>query len=815
MSRCLGPDGRLHLGVNLRRRTLDVLKYAFGPSFLISLTSHNLPRSQIGMTTGRELYPDLTRARLVLLCAALGACEVPDAPEEPLPPLSNPSASVDLFIGTGGTGSGSSNTFPGPVAPWGMVQPGPDTANADGSRLWFNHASGYHYDDELILGFSQTRLQGVSTPDLGAISIMPSSGGDPAVLATPEGRWSSFSHEDEEAQPGYYAVRLDGDGPRVEVTATRRVSHYRIDELTTLVFDLSSAEASTEVLDASLHVDTGAGVVEGWTAHSGRFSGHVEGGIVTWFHARLSAPITGSSTWNGDELSPGATEASGAQIGAVLDVAGPVEVRIGVSYVDLDGARANLEAEIPDGQTFDTTRAVAQQRWADVLGAMQMGGGGVEDRKILATSLYHSFVMPTLVQDVDGRYRGLDHAVHQADFSYHSMFSLWDTYRTTHPLLSLIQPTQQIDLVRSLLQMGHDGGYVPRWPLGDAYTNVTVGTPADIMVADTALRGLAGFDPDAALDSLLRSAAAPVAAGHDFGGRAGIEDYLQSGYVPAEAVNRSVSRTLEFAVADHALGRWAEQLGRPEAGALLQRGQSYRRLWNPSLQVFDGRRADGSWVGVDPEAYEGDDLYYGGNAMQYAWFAPQDMGGLIELNGGPEPFSERLDGWLQATAYELEDSGLLGVAPPLGYYHGNEPDLHVPWLFVAAGRPDLAQRWVRWAADTHYLATPDGIMGNEDAGALSSWYVLAALGIYPVPGSDLWLLGAPRLPVVELAVEGGVLRIEAPQAGPQSPYVSGLTWNGEPWDHPGISHAQLAAGGVLRFTLAAEPAEWGRDTQWL
>jgi predicted alpha-1,2-mannosidase len=750
----------------------------------------------------------LRRLALLLLALPLAGCPTP-VEEIPLPELTEPPLHVDLFIGTGGQAGGSSNTFPGPVLPWGMIQPGPDTASSTGSRLWWNHAAGYHYGDELLLGFSHARTQGVSTPDLGAVLLMPAVGRTPAELATVEGRRLPFEHDREEAWLGYYAVEPGDEGLSIEVTTTERVAHYRIGGADALVFDLGHAQPETEVLDASLHVDVEAGVVQGWTQHSGRFTDASDGGLVTFFHARIDAPI--AAVHSGSDGAPveGVVDVAGPSALAVLELGSTdsFEVRVGISYVDLAGARANLEAEIPDNHPFLLTLAFAEERWRDVLGGLRFGGGTEDERTILATALYHSFVMPTVFADADGRYRGFDHEVHEVDFAYHSMFSLWDTYRTVHPLLCLLQPERQLDQVRSLIRMGQDGGHVPRWPLGHGYTNVTIGTSADVVVAETALRGIGPFDQEEALDLLLTTAAATPEPGHEFSGREGVLEYLELGWVPEEVEGRSVARTLEFAVADHALGSWAETLGRPEATELLDRGQSYRHLWNPELQVFDGRHDDGSWVGVNPDAYEGDGLYYGGSAMHYAWMAPHDMDGLIELNGGAEAFATRLDAWFQATVWELEGSDILGIAPPVGYYHGNEPDIHAPWLFVAAGRPDLAARWVRWAAQTHYLAAPNGIMGNEDAGALSAWYVLAAIGLYPIPGSDRWILGAPLLPLFELDVAGGVLRIEAPGAGPERPYVTAITLDGEPVEEPWIAHATLAAGGVLRFEMGEEPPE--------
>jgi len=724
---------------------------------------------------------------------------------------------VQPLIGTGGPAK-NINCFPGAVLPWGMVAVSPDTTPSTGSPPTGNHSAGYLAEDDLIVGFSHVRLQGTSTPDLGSVMLMPAVGPE-ASLITPTGYRSRYDKTSELAQPGYYAVTLQAPNVRAELTATRRAALHRYTFLTApasgtgdVVLDLSHALVSVPVTAAELHVD--GATIEGFSLPSGRFSGPSAGGLRVYFSIQFDPAPTAISTWSNTTLD-GSTTRSGTRIGAVarfpVTAGSQVHARVGISYVDVAGARGNREAELGT-LDFPATRFAANDAWEHELSSVRFEGGTAAQGIVMATALYHSFVVPSLVTDVDGRYRGYDNAIHTADFDYHTNFSMWDTYRTVHPLLDLVRSEQQSNLSRSLIQMAREGGYYPRWSMGHGYPNITAGSPADVVVGESFLRGVGGFDANEALDLMLKEVDHPPPPGHPHSGREGLAGYLANGYVPVGTVvpgvgSRVVVRTLEYNVADAAISHMALALGRNADAARAQAwSQSYRTLWDPTTNVFRGRNADGSWFAPFDAFNANEALYYGANALQYSWLVPHNPIGLRALHGSPAAFVDHLNQFF-ANAKIAYDSGQRSSY----YTHENEPDIQAMYLFLAGGRPDLTQHWVDWASNQFYAPTRDGLPGNEDAGALSAWYVLSAMGLYPVSSTDIWLIGRPAFPKISLTVAGGTLVIDAPLAGPTRPYVASVTLNGVPLAHPWVRHADIAAGGILHFDMTDQPQSWGSD----
>jgi predicted alpha-1,2-mannosidase len=722
---------------------------------------------------------------------------------------------VDPFIGTAGAAK-NINCFPGAILPWGMVSASPDTTPSTGTPSTTNHAAGYLGEDDLIQGFSHTRLQGTSTPDLGSVLLMPAVGA-PASLITEAGYRSGYDHASEVAEAGYYAVTLARPDVRAEMTVTRRAALHRYTFQSApaggegrVVLDLGHALLNVPVNDAQLSVD--GATIEGHTLPAGRFSGPSRGGLRVFFSVRFDPAPTQVLTWV-DSTIDGATTRSGRKIGAVASfpaTAGTkIHARVGISYVDAAGARRNRESELPSFD-LDAVRTAASDAWEHELESVRFDGGTLAQRKVMATALYHSFVVPSLVTDVDGRYRGYDNAVHTAAFDYHTNFSMWDTYRTVHPLLDLVRREQQRHLSRSLVQMAREGGYYPRWSMGHGYPNITAGSPADIVVAESILRGVDGFDAGEALDLMLKEVDNPPPAGHPHSGREGLASYLAHGYVPVGTQvpgvgPRVVVRTLEYNIADAAIANLARRLGRTsDANRAAGWAHSYATLWDEATGVFRGKNADGSWFAPFDQFNDNGDLYYGANALQYSWLVPQDPLGLVALHGTPEAFASHL-----ASFFEQAKLAFDAHQRSKYYTHENEPDIHAMYLFLAAGRPDLTQKWVEWAQTQFYSPARDGLPGNEDAGALSAWYVLSAIGLYPVTSTDVWLIGRPEFPRASLAVAGGTLVIEAPDASPARPYVRSVTWNGAPLEHPWMHHAQLASGGVLHFEMSDQPGAWG------
>jgi predicted alpha-1,2-mannosidase len=735
----------------------------------------------------------------------------PDA-DAPLPdpePASPPLVRwVDPFVGTGGLGFGVGSAFPGPQVPFGLARPGPDTTGAD-SAPGPSHCAGYWYQDVLVRGFSNTRPHGMGIPEYGAVALMPTVGLD-ASRTDWRGYRSRFSHDTEVARPGYYAVTLDDTDVRVELTATPRVGLHRYTypagaDAVVLV-DLGHRLADMEVLAGRATLDLEAREVRGFHTVQGGYSGRF-GGLTMYFVMRFSRAPSGHGSWSAGALAPDGVEAEGPTSGLWLafdaGVDPVVEVAVGLSFVDEEGAAANLAAEAPEVD-FDRAAAEAEAAWEAALGAVTIEGRSARDFTIFYTALYHSLLMPTLASDVDGRYRGLDGEVHEAaGFDYFTDFSLWDTFRTLHPLLVLLYPRWQTDMVRSLVAMGRDGGWVPRWPLATGYTGGMVGDPADIVIADSWVKGVRGFDLAEAYALLRLTAMGPTPDGAPYGGRGGIAEYIDLGFVPIEAAGASASRTLEFAYADFALETLAAALGEAaDEAAFDRRSRAYANLWNPDTRFFGGRHADGSFAADDdPHAWR--DWWAEGSAWQYLWYAPHDLDGLAALHGGRAALLDRLDAFFEASAAE----DYFPLLPSRDYWHGNEPDLHAPWIYAALDRPAAAQRWVRWVLDRHYGTGPDGLPGNDDSGTLSAWYVFASLGFFPIAGLDHYLLASPIFTRAVLHLAGGDLVVEAPTAGDGVLYVREASLAGTPLDRARVRHADLA-GATLRFELSTAPTGW-------
>jgi predicted alpha-1,2-mannosidase len=741
--------------------------------------------------------------------------EASDAAGEEVAPQERLIDLVDPLIGTDFYGAAFGASFPGATRPFGMVKLGPETSSPNG-RVPILHAVGYAYDDAYVNGFSHAHLQGIGVADYGQVMLMPTVGMDEAKIVERNSR-AQFSHADEVARPGYYAVKL-ATGVQVELTATERAGMHRYTfkpgQAAVVLLDLGHMSGDGKSLEGHLVLDPSNRLMEGWMAAAGGLSGRVNGGVKTYVSVTFDRPVKASGTWVGDAFQPGSAQAdlvdvNGARVGGWFEFdlgeSPAVHARVGISFVDVAGARANARAEV-EGRDFDALREEAQQSWEQALGQVQVTGGTPDQRTIFYTGLYHALFLPTLFTDVDGRYTGIDQQVHQAgEYVYYTDFSLWDTYRTEHPLLTLLLPQRQRDMAQSLVRMYEQGGFVPIWPIGTGESSCMVGESGDVVIADTVIKGITGFDVAKAYEGLVSSAILPEDGGKTVHPRGCLRSYVELGYCAADAEDSSVSKTMEYAYDDFALARLAEHLGRADDVALFDgRAQGYKLLWHPESAFFRGRNADGSWD--QPfDQFKWLDWYTEGDAWHYRFFAPWDADGLATLMGGADTLTTYLVEFFEGA---LAEHGTL--MPGKFYWHGNEPDIHSPWLFADAGRPDLAQRWVRWVMDVKYTAQPDGLNGNDDCGTLSSWYVFSALGLYPVPARDYYLLGAPAFTSASLALAGGTLTVRAEGASPENLYVQSATWNGAPLAEPRLKHAQLAAGGELVFDLGPQPSAWAR-----
>ena len=495
------------------------------------------------------------------------------------------------------------------------------------------------------------------------------------------------------------------------------------------------------------------------------------------------------------------------------------EVKIALSYVSAPKARANFNAEAK-GVAFDDVRAQTREKWRKELARFQVADGAKDALAVFYTAVYHVFGMPTLQSDVDGSYLGFDKQAHTVDWNgnYYSDFSLWDTYRTEHPLLTLVYREHQRNMVRSLLAQARTGGYFPKWSAANGETNCMVGTSADTVIGDSYLKGI-DFPADEAFDIALRTALHPTKAGSGFDGRPGIEDYLSLGYLPADKWTRSVSITQEYAVADNALCAMAQKLGRPEAGSLCKTRYNHRNLWNTPHKFFLGRNTDGTFP--DEAAFTADtadtfkDAYVEGDAWQYRWFAPHDAAQMIEWFGGAGAFAQELQAFFEKS--KAEEAALVRGTEAWGserryYWQGNEPDLHTAYLFSAAGRADLTCSTVRWAMRANFINTPDGwnqttvdgfdgMPGNDDAGTESAWYLFSALGFYPIPGTGLYYVGCPLFASTAVTLDKGTITVLAEGPLDDAAKPSKVYWNGAELPKPELTWDQIKDGGELKFKM--------------
>lgn len=719
---------------------------------------------------------------------------------------------VKPFIGTGGIYYLCANNHPGAGAPFGMVRLCPDTAP---SGKGFS-SSGYFYPADRIDGFSHTRLVGTGAFDGGSFRVIPSNAGKVADIigGKPKGMAAEFSHKNETSFPGYYGIHFPGRGITSELTATRHVGFHRYTfstpESPHLILDVSSNLPRGECRNGSVKVHPETGEIEGSVETFGSFSGRY-GGLKYFFVARTNVPFTDFSTWIDSDLSQGRAVATGDNVG--VDLAFPeqtdpttVELQLALSCVSIENARENLNSEVGD-KNFDDVLKLAVNEWESTLGRIRITGGSEAERIIFRTALYRAFQMPTAFNDVNGEYLGFDKQAHRAEgFTYYTDMSLWDTFRTVHPLYNLIARDEQRDMIRSLLAMGEQGGSLPRWPSGAGYTNSMFGTPADIVISEAYQKGIRDFDAECALALMKQTALGSPPEGSRFSGRKGIEHYLKYEYCPSDLMEKSVASTIEYCYADHAIALFAEALGRRDDAELFRKHAAwYRNLWNPKTEFFHPRDSHGNFSpDFQPDLLTYLDIshtythaYVEGSAWQWRWGVPADADEVVKLFKSREDFVHELE-----IFFEKAPKGV-SVNPNGYYWQGNQPDLYSAYLFNHAGRPDLTQKWVRWILDNKYGTKPNGLDGNDDGGTLSAWFVLSSLGLFPTAGTDRYEICSPLWERAELKIGGKQLILEALNYSKEHPYVKSVTLNGQPLDRWYLTHAELAQGGTLRFEMCS------------
>ena len=734
---------------------------------------------------------------LVLIASLSAACSKSgdSGYAAPTPPAEAPlAAEVNPFIGTAADGM----TFPGALVPWGMASPSPHTmltTPADALEGVLVNG-GYRYGDQQIHGFGLTHLSGVGCPDLGIPVVAPTSGAVPTSFDA-----YGSPYRNELAFAGYYAVELGDAGLVAEMTATPRTAVLR--------FWFPEGRPANVTLDAAHGISwtrnqadlevLGPNEIAGSAAFGG-FCASGGGGRL-YFVARVDRAADSFGVVQDDNLGsePRATGDAMAFLRYESGPPDPVTMWVGLSWVSIENARANLNAEqLP----FDDARDTAAMAWQSRLERIEVSGGTERDRVRFYTALYHSLIHPSILNDVDGAYPmfARDEIGQARQAARYTVFSLWDTYRTLHPLLALVYPDTQLEIIQGLQDMALNAGVPPKWELIGDEVQPMVGDPAAIIVADSYAKGLTDFDADA-MYTTMRDAA--IRADH----RPGDEDYLDLGFVPmerADTVWGPVSTTLEYALADWELAQLAQALGHGEdVGALLERAAAYRKLYDEETGTLRPKYRDGSFLEpFDPDAIEGSmplrlggPGYVEGTAWNYAFFVPHDIDGLIALQG-EQAFVDRL-----AWVFDTDRFAMW-----------NEPDLSYPYLFTfVQGAEQQTQRVVRATMDRFFGDGPDGLPGNDDAGALSSWFVFSAMGFYPVtPGLPEYRLGSPLFDRVTLHLspghhDGETFVIEAVDNSPDALFVREATLNGQPLTTPVLPHAAITAGGSLRLQMSATP----------
>ncbi|WP_302382143.1 GH92 family glycosyl hydrolase [uncultured Alistipes sp.] len=738
---------------------------------------------------------------------------------------------VDPFIGTRSMG----HVFPGACVPHGIVQLSPDTEmvphNIDGAYVpdTYRYCAGYQYDDPTIVGFSHTHLSGTGHSDLGDILLMPTVGEvqlDRGTAENPEtGYRSRFSHDRERACAGYYEVMLDDYGIRAQLTATERVGVHRytypegreqhlILDLTHGIYNYEGKVRWAQVRVENDTLVTGYRITSGWARTNYTYFAMSFSRPIRNYGAVDKAPLDYRGGWGKFDTSHNFPEIGGCGIVMHFDFGddpAPLEVRVALSAVGTQGARANLEAETA-GRTFDELVAEARGRWSDEMALIEAEGDEGALR-MLYTSLYHTMINPSVYQDLDGRYRGLDHEIHEAEEgrTNYTIFSVWDTYRALHPLFNLICPERSRDIVASMLDHYRQSVHhiLPVWSHMANENWCMIGYHGVSVVGDALDKGI-GIDRRTALEAMVRS------ANCDYYDATGV--YKRLGYVPYDVKSTGSSMTLEYAYDDWVIYDAARKAGDTAlAEEYRQRALNYRNVFDPETGFARGRMSDGSWK-PDPNRYDTHGQgFIEGNSWNYSMYVPHDPDGLIGLMGGDRQFVARLDSLFTeylpdryfAQTEDVTREGLLGM-----YVHGNEPSHHVPYLYMWTSQPWKTQYWVREIMDRMYRPVIDGLCGNDDCGQMSAWYIFTAMGFYPVcPGSDQYVLGAPYFPYMKVRVgEGRYLEIRAPKVSSKNRYVHGVRLNGKPWTKAYLTYSDLCGGGVLEFDMRPTPDKRRRFT---
>ncbi|AFN74829.1 putative alpha-1,2-mannosidase precursor [Melioribacter roseus P3M-2] len=705
---------------------------------------------------------------------------------------------VNPFVGTDGHG----HTYPGASLPFGMVQLSPDT-DTEG----WDWCSGYHYSDNSLIGFSHTHLSGTGCADYGDILFMPTTGElklEPGSKDDPDsGYRSRFKHESEKASPGYYSVFLEDYKINVELTVTKRAGYHKYvfpeSENSHILIDLAHG-IQDRVIDSKLIVvnDT---TVKGYRRSAGWAKDHT-----VYFYAVFSKPFESRSVFKNDKPVNN-KEAAGKNVKAAFHFRTnpnePVYVKVGISHTSLEGAEKNLKSEI-NQRDFDSIKKQAEAEWENRLSSIVIEDSDATKKRIFYTALYHAFLSPNILSDVDGSYIGMDGKIHhEENFTLYTVFSLWDTFRALHPLFTIIAPKENVDMINSMLRKYEESGQLPIWELASNETGTMIGYHSIPVIADAIIKNLPGINNELALKAMKRSAMSDAR---------GLNAYKEMGYIPSDHEHESVSKTLEYSYDDWCIAQVANVTGDKDAVRYyLERSKYYVNLFDPVTRFFRPKK-NGKWVSpFDPYVVSRD--YTEANSWQYSFFAPHDVNGLIDLFGGDENFDKRLDELFNADTklkgrHQPDISGLIGQ-----YAHGNEPSHHIAYLYNYIGKPYKTQEIVNRILNTLYTDKPDGLSGNEDCGQMSAWYVLSSLGFYPVcPGQDQYIIGKPHFEKAVINLENGnSFVIKTQNLSDRNIYIGSAKLNGSYHAASYITHKDIINGGNIVFEMVGEPTNWGFD----
>lgn len=709
---------------------------------------------------------------------------------------------VNPFIGTGAIDGGlSGNNYPGATSPFGMIQLSPDTSEAPN----WGDASGYDYNRNTIFGFSHTRLSGTGASDLIDITLMPTSSGRTS---------SAFTHDEEKARPGYYQVMLKDENINAELTTTQRNGIHRYqypagkDAEIILDMDHSADKGSwgRRIINSQIrilndHAVEGYRIITGWAKLR-----------KIYFYMEFSSPILTSTLRDGGRVHENTAVINGTNLHGCFRFGQlngkPLTCKVALSSVSMENARQNMEQEAPHWD-FDRYVAAADADWEKQLGKIEVKGTEVQ-KEIFYTALYHTMIQPNTMSDVNGEYMAADYTTRKVanNETHYTTFSLWDTFRASHPLYTLLEPERVTDFVKSMIRQYEYYGYLPIWQLWGQDNYCMIGNHSIPVITDAILKGIPGIDMEKAYEAVYNSSV----TSHP---NSPFEVWEKYGFMPENIQTQSVSITLEQAFDDWCVAQLAAKLNKDaDYQRFHKRSEYYRNLFHPKTKFFQSKNDKGEWIEpFDPYQYGGNGghPFTEGNAWQYFWYVPHNIQALMELTGGTKAFEQKLDTFFTST-YKSEQmnhnaSGFVGQ-----YAHGNEPSHHVAYLYNFAGQPWKTQKYVSHILNTLYNSTSSGYAGNDDCGQMSAWYVFSAMGFYPVnPADGRYIIGSPLLDECTLKLAGNKeFRIRTTRKSPEDIYIQSVTLNGKKHKDFFITHQDIMNGGTMVFKMGKKPSGWGK-----